>query len=46
MSINDINFHEAECADQPDEFPCICDKIKDRREAEMADAQEAEATGN
>ena len=42
----DKDFHEAECNDQPDEFPCICDKIKDRREAEMADAQENEATDN
>lgn len=37
MSYND-GFHEAECEDQPEGFPCICDHIKDRREQEMNDA--------
>lgn len=51
MNTDQYNFtnneiHEAECEDQPEGFPCICQQVKDRREAEMQDLQEAEATGN
>jgi len=39
-------MHESECDDQPEGFPCICQYIKDRREAEMEALQEAIAGGN
>lgn len=42
----DSIFHEIECQMQPQGFPCKCDEIKDRRELEMQEALEAEATGN
>lgn len=40
------DIHEAECDDQPEEFPCICQRIRDRRELEMLDLEEQEITGN
>ena len=44
MNNFDTDLHEAECYQQPEGFPCICQKIKDRREAEMEELQEQEAT--
>ncbi len=40
------DIHETECEEQPDEFPCICQQLKDRREEEAEDTREQEATGN
>lgn len=30
-------MHEAECEDQPEGFPCICDQINDERQQEYDD---------
>lgn len=38
----DDEIHEAECEDQPEGFPCICQQIKDRREGEMQDLEDWE----
>ena len=39
-------LHEAECKEQPEGFICICDHIKDQKQAEYDDLLEAEATDN
>lgn len=41
-----VEMHEIECQQQPDEFPCNCDEIKDRKQQEWEDSQENEGTGN
>lgn len=42
----DAAIHEAECDDQPEGFPCICDHIADRRREEEAENQMEMERGN
>ena len=44
--MNQSDLHEIECQQQPDGFPCNCDEVKEKKEAILDNAKDAEATGN
>lgn len=46
LNPNFIDNHYPECEEQPEDRPCICQKIMEEQEQDLWDAQEAEATGN